>query len=47
MRDLSLRALLLLAAVALAAAFLASLALVSSQSSTAAPTGQLQVYGTR
>lgn len=47
MRDLSLRALALLAAVALVAAFLASLTLVSSQSSTAVPTGELQVYGTR
>jgi hypothetical protein len=46
MRDLSLRT-LLLAAVALAAAFLASLTLVSSQSTTAVPTGQPQVYGTR
>lgn len=47
MRDVSLRALLLLAAVALVAAFLASLTLVAGQSGSAAPTGELQVYGTR
>jgi hypothetical protein len=47
MRDLSLRVLLLLAAVALVAAFVASLTLVTSQSGTAVPSGELQVYGTR
>ncbi len=47
MRDLSLRVLLVVAAVALAVAFLGSLALVTSQSGGSSANGELQVYGGR
>lgn len=47
MRDLSLRVLLVVAAVALAAAFLGSLALVTSQSGGPTANGELQIYGSR
>jgi hypothetical protein len=47
MRELSLRVLLVVAAVALLAACLTSFALVATQSDTAAPSGELHVYGDR
>lgn len=48
MRDLSLRVLLVVAAVALLAAFLSSFALVATRSGAGAtPSGELYVYGDR
>jgi hypothetical protein len=47
MRDLSLRVLLVLAAVALIAAMISSFALVTSQSSEPDSGGELYVYGRR
>ena len=47
MRDLSPRVLLVVAAVALLAAFLSSFALVATRSGAATPSGELYVYGDR
>jgi hypothetical protein len=47
MRDLSLRVLLVVAAVVLLAAFLTSFALVATRSGAATLSGQLYVYGGR
>ena len=47
MRGLSLRVLLVVAAVALLAAFLTSFALVATRSGAATLSGQLYVYGDR
>jgi hypothetical protein len=47
MRDLSLRVLVVVAAVALLAAFVVSLALATTGSGAAGPSGELHVYGDR
>jgi hypothetical protein len=47
MRDLSLRVLLVVAAIALLGAFAASATLVAAQDGAASPPGQLHVYGDR
>jgi hypothetical protein len=47
MRDLSLRVLLVVAAVALLVACVTSFALVATQSGSASPSGELHVYGDR
>lgn len=47
MRDLSLRVLLVVATVALLAAFLTSFALVATRSGAATLSGELYVYGDR
>ena len=47
MRDLSLRVVLVVAAVALVAAFLGALALVTSQNGGPTANGELQIYGSR
>ena len=47
MRDLSLRVLLVVAAVALLAAFVVSLALATTESGAAGPSDELHLYGDR